>query len=273
MPGSRRRRSRFWLSPLLLLSVSSIPVLLPAQATRDQPILTLGLAGGKVLGAHDFWHVPNQPIQAPAGAFDIFDLSRQLTGNVSLALQAALFPKPNLGYTAEITYLGIGTRDRCIRAQATDYEFNQLVCTALNRDVRSTSATAMLVGAVVRPYSRSLIQPYLKLQVGAAVISNNLTAMTAFIGPGQQVVQPIYPTPGTMALHPTASASFGLLANAGTGYVVRIEARNNWLVLNRVAGASAHERITPPTQKALHSFPALLIGLDVVLEKSRGRRY
>ncbi len=271
MPSSHRLTVRSRL--VFLLGLVSLPTLLVGQATRDQPTLTLGAAGGAIMGTRDFWRVPNQPIQAPDLEFDVFDLSRKLTGNVTLSLQASLFAKPNFGYTAEMTYLGIGTSDTCLRVQATEFEFNQLVCTALNRDVRSTSATALTTGAIIRPWSRALLQPYVKMQAGIAIISDNLTAMTAYLGPGQQVVQRIYPTPGTMSVNPTASTSLGVLANVGTGYLVRVEARNHWLRISRVAGASAQDRIAPPTEKVVRSFPSLMIGLDVVLEKSRGRRY
>lgn len=240
-----------------------------AQATHDAPTLTLGLSAGWTQGA-DFWHITNQPITAPAGQFDIFDIHRRLTGNFSFGFQATVYKSPNVGFTAEVSYLGIGTQDTCILATATGYQQSRDACTALNTSTRSTSAANFLAGVVLRPWSRALIQPYGLVRAGFSAISNNLVALTAITS---TVRVPIYPSSGGLDFRPSGMIGLGLATNFGVGYQFRLEGRETWLQLSTVTGPSAHDEIAPPTGTVFKRLGSLLIGFDVILEKSRGRRY
>lgn len=246
---------------------------LGAQSTRDAANLTLGMTAGHTLGSRSFWAVPNQPVIAPGQQQDIFDVTRRLKGNLMFGVQATLFKSPNLGYTGEVTYLGLGTEDKCTLAQSTGYSINRLACEALNRESRSNSAALFMGGVVIRPWSRKLIQPFARVEGGFAAVSDNMISLTAYVGTAQNLVVPIYPSKGGLALRPAGMLAFGLSSYSGKGYQIRLEARNTWTLLTRVTGPNAGNGTAPPTGTIMRSLPSIMLGFDIVLEKSYGRRY
>lgn len=262
------------LAALILLTPTQ--AYLTAQATGDQPRMTVGIAGGAVLGSQSFWKVPQQVVHAPAAPGtevplqDVFGLSRDLTGNITMGAQGVYYPRPYLGIGGEITYFGIGTEDSCTLVVSNGYEPNRRACESLNRSYRSTTVTSFMGDIVIRPYSRAVVQPYGRIGLGASAISDNLVSIAAFYG---NTYAPIYPNSGGLSIRPTGMVGLGVMLNAGTGYLVRVEARRTWLALNHVTGPSPYEGMEPPTASSFKSFPSILIGFDVVLEKSRGRRY
>lgn len=85
----------------------------PASAqTHDEARLTVGVAGGYI-GGSSLWTVKNQPITDVDGSQDFLNLHRRLGSNLTLSAQGAYYASAHLGYTAEFTYVGLGTEDAC----------------------------------------------------------------------------------------------------------------------------------------------------------------
>jgi hypothetical protein len=71
---------------------------------------------------------------------------------------------------------------------------------------------------------------------------------------------------------PMFGVAAGFTTPIGTGYQFRLEARDMITSLSRVAGPANNLAISPVATRYYHHF-ALVLGLDVVLERKRGRRY
>ncbi|MGH7701456.1 MAG: hypothetical protein ACREMO_00030, partial [Gemmatimonadales bacterium] len=69
-----------------------------------------------------------------------------------------------------------------------------------------------------------------------------------------------------------AALGVGLTAAVARGYQLRMEARDNYVGLQRVKQAGIEGTLPPHGVKGKHIF-SLLMGFDVVLERRRGKRY
>lgn len=266
------RRSLRPLLLLLLLLLLALPRLVVAQATRDQTRLVIGIAGGWI-GGKELWAVPNQPITAIGQQTEVFDLGRRLRSNVTMSATGTYFPGAHIGYTGDVSYLGLGTVDRCRITVSTGDFVNEQACRALDGNERSASAVAAMGGITVRPLSRSAIQPYARVMAGIAIVPRGTVQMSANFGVEDDAILPIYLEENRRDIKPTAGLVFGLATANTSGYQFRVEARGTWVRLPVVTGATERENLAPPTTVRSTFLPSLIVGMDIVLEKRRGRRY
>jgi hypothetical protein len=245
---------------------------LAAQATNDEARLIIGIGGGW-MGGSDLWTVTNQPVITGSGATDQFLLVRDVRGNINLTGQLTFFPRPNWGWTGEITYLGLGTNDGCRIAVDNGDLVNRDACGAINGRERAASAIAAMGGVVYRPSPRGDVQPYVRANAGIALVPRSTTAMVAFFGQNDEFALPIYSEDDSKAVKPIGALSLGLSTAPSSGYQFRIEARATAVQLVAVTGASALGDFFPPTAAKWVLVPSLIVAFDVVLEKRRGRRY
>lgn len=243
-----------------------------AQATRDQSRLVLGVSVGYI-GGTDLWSVAEQPIITNTEATDVFRLKRSLRSNVSVIGQATWYSSANLGFTGEMAYLGLGTRDSCGLVAASGDPLNRLVCRTLDGNERPASAVALGVGVNFRPASRAFLQPYLRAVTGIALAPRSTVRTVATIGQFGDTAFTIYPGNNGTDTKLTGTAAVGFATSASPGYQFRVELRNTWVQLPIVTGPTVFQGEIPPTRSAWKSLPSLLIGFDIVLEKRRGRRY
>jgi hypothetical protein len=59
----------------------------------------------------------------------------------------------------------------------------------------------------------------------------------------------------------------------GRAYHLRWEVRDNIVGIERVSGPTPAPRMEPPHDRIYKHLFSVLIGIDVILERSRGRRY
>jgi hypothetical protein len=243
-----------------------------AQATRDQSRLVLGVSVGYI-GGTDLWSVAEQPILTNTEATDVFRLKRSLRANVTFVGQATWYSSANLGFTGELAYIGLGTRDGCGLVAASGNPLNRLVCRTLDGNERPASAVSLGVGATFRPASRAFLQPYARAVTGIALAPRSTVRTVATIGQFGDTAFTIYPGNNGTDTKLTGTVAAGFATSASPGYQFRIELRNTWVQLPIVTGAAAFQGEIPPTSTVWKSLPSLLIGFDIVLEKRRGRRY
>lgn len=240
----------------------------------DESRLVVGIHAGYI-GGTDLWTIAQQPIPVGSGGSDLFRLHRTLRSNITFDGQLHYYRSPNFGLTGELTYLGLGTRDRCILL-TTGTVLHQLACAALDGYERSASAVSVAGGAIFRLNSRGDVQPYLRGSVGLALVPRSTTEVTAFFTDPNQVDEralPIYRKDGSRDAKLILSAGFGLATSPRHGYQFRFEARMTGVPLAVVSGPTDGISLEPPTANRWVWIPTLTFGVDIVLEKRRGRRY
>ncbi|HRP07945.1 MAG TPA: hypothetical protein PLL69_05600 [Gemmatimonadales bacterium] len=259
--------SRHWIA---LLLAATAPAGITAQATNDEARLVVGIIGGWIGGGH-LWDV-TQPAYASLGQIDEFDLSRSLRSNITMSGQVTYFPTPGFGWTGELSYLGLGAKDKCFLSVNHSDNINNLACATINGANRSASAVSGAVGVVLRPASRSTVQPYLRANVGLALVPRSHTTMAAFFGDDDDYAVIIYDENGSKAVKPIGALSLGISTAPRSGYQLRLEARASAVQLQVVDGPTPLGVSEPNIRSQWKVLPSISAGLDIVLEKRRGRR-
>ena len=242
------------------------------QATRDQSRLVIGISAGYI-GGSGLWQVESQPIRAPNSEQDVFNIERRLRPNITFIGQGTYFPSDHVGITGEVSYLGLGTTDSCIFIPSANHGPNRTACAAINGDDRSASGVAATAGVMLRALSRGAYQPYFRAQAGIALVPRSTVPVSAVFGPDGSFVLPVYLTDGDKEIKPAGVLAFGISTAPSAGYQLRVEARATAVQLRVVTGPTAFENMVPQTNTVTKILPSITIGLDVVLEKRRGRRY
>jgi hypothetical protein len=259
--------------PGVLGTVATLLVARPATAqTHDEARLTVGVALGYI-GGSSLWSVDNQPIFDIAGDTARLNLHRRLGANLTLSAQGAYYASPHWGYTAEFTYVGLGTEDNCELASTENSPPSPEACAALNGTNRPASAVSLMGGVVWRPWSRSAYQPYLRGIAGAAVVPRSTLQMASTFGPELENRLEIYIEDNSHMVRPSATFGAGISTAPNAGYQLTLEARGTAAIIPVVTGPTLHQIMRPPSESRVKIFPSFLVGLNIVLEKRRGRRY
>ena len=124
----------------------------------------------------------SQPVFANNNRTDQFRLVRDLRANITATGQLTYFPTPGFGWTGEISYIGLGTRDGCSLVVDNNDVFNQNACAAIDRRDRAASAVTASAGVVLRASTRGDIQPYVRANVGLALVPRSTTSMVLALG-------------------------------------------------------------------------------------------
>lgn len=242
--------------------------------TNDDARLTLGISIGYI-GGQKLWDVPSQSIASVFDSPDIFHLHREIHSDFTISGHGTYFRGPHIGFTGEFTYAGLGNLDACnVIQDSGDLEL-VAACNALQGSEASASTTFVQGGLVIRPFARSLLQPYFKGLVGLAFTPSSTIAMESIYGAiaDTNLVLTIYKDDNWKEIRATWTAAIGVSTAPSSGYQLHIEARESWLPLGVVTGPTSGQGFMPPNKSVLKGFTSVLIGFDIVLEKRRGRRY
>jgi hypothetical protein len=261
----------------LLLALAAAPA---AGQTRPQPQLLLTIFGGLSTGA-SLWTIDRQPFarRSDAATLDTLSLMRSLQSALTLGASATVFPHPSLGLTGEIAYLGHDLDDGCEVRYLDPSTVNPGETEALCGDIRrhgvSAVSLAFSVGAVYRVASRAFASPYVRAQVGITARSASTVELQGrFLVSGQVLTRVVLEDEKGGAVNPTAAGGLGVMIPIGPGYQVRLELRDQLLLVRTATGPAGPGGVEPaPTGSKLVHSPALLLQLDIVLEQRRGRRY
>ena len=238
-------------------------------ASGSQPSLMFGVAG-TFTSSTNLWSVPNQPLQLGGPPPDTLALTRVVNGGLGLMFYGMYFPKKSFGLSGEIFFLGSNYEDDCRIVVTSDPDVTS-ACASIDGKSRSTSTVLATVGGVFRLSPRGAISPYLRAAGGLAIINRSSIAMSGQTANGVVV---IYPDDDSRAVSPAAVLGLGFTAGTKRGgYQVRLEVRDNIIGYDAVTGPSDRAGQRPPTGASYKHFFTFLIGFEVVLEKSRGRRY
>lgn len=264
------------LATWVLLVLAGASTAAAQTPSRSQLVLTI--LGGAVSG-HSLWDVSKQPLVSlvDTAQRDTLRLGREITSSIVIGASATYFVSPALGVHAEISYLGLPNDDSCtLLYQAPNDSLVPRVCNDIQSQSGAGGAISLFVGATLRAAPNRGLSPYVRANVGivgmphsrVSVIGNYLTSS------GPQPVEVIAdPSPRRAA--PLVGLAVGLTTPVGKSraYQFRLEVRDVITSIERVTGtANPASRISPTSSRSYHHF-AVTIGLDVVLEKTRGRRY
>jgi hypothetical protein len=262
-----------------LLALSLVARAATAQ-TGSQPKLVLTIFGGVATG-NSLWSVARQPYCLPVGSctssdpHDTLRLTRDLSSSLIAGAGATYFQSAHLGFTLEVYYLGLPLDDGCtgLFYNPDAQSRNEQLCNSITSSSPSTSAIALFGGVVLRAASTHAISPYVRGSAGVLRYSSGTVEMSGvFVSnntiSSRAVILDDKPKSGAV----TVQAAAGLTAQLNPGYQFRLEIRDVLVPLEHVTG-SADALGRAPTTTRVHHRIALTLGLDVVLEKKRGRRY
>ena len=268
------------LAPCALFVLVSETAASAQTPSRAQLVLTI--LGGAVTG-HSLWDVPVQAVQVldsnlnPTGVNDTVHLGREVTSSIVVGAAGTYFLSPHFGLHAEISYLGLPYDDSCSGTFHPDSEQkNQQVCDDIASHAGAGGAVTIFVGATLRAAATRALSPYVRANIGIATTPHSSVAVTGnYLTPVGPELLPFVHDPSPRSAGPMFGLAVGLTEPLGKegGYQFRLEFRDAITGLERLTGPADPATLVAPTEiKSYHHF-SLVIGLDVVLEKARGRRY
>lgn len=253
------------------------PTIVTAQQ-RAAPDLILSIYGG-VSAGYPLWTLERQPMRGDgAQAPDTVRLSRNVNSSLTAGVLGTLFTSTHFGFSIEAAFRTFSFDDSCTPAvpfqpdsDINGYR-NDRACNNISASGASGSVLAVTAGSIFRLGSRSALNPYFR---GALSYSYTTLSSVAMAQPGDLLGDV---TPLLIGDHSPRRGSIGLLAAGGfmlplgPGYQFRLEVRDHLNSLKVVDG-NADASGTAPTRVRVFHHLGLVMGLDIVLEQKRGRRY
>jgi hypothetical protein len=252
------------------LAVRSAPA--AAQRTGDRARLVFTVSGAYV-GSTGLWTVPAQPVtdQPPP---DTLFLSRSVKQAFGAGFAATYYPGAHLGLTAEAFLIGLGYDDTCRLVSPGQNVRNVQVCRSIDTRDRSAASVAFSVGGIYRVASREFISPF--ISAGAGLLFNNQSSVLTSGQVNTSTEQGeffIYDDDDRSRIRPAFRIGVGSTVALGKAYHLRVEVRDNIVGIERVTGVKPELEQIPPHQNSYKQLWSIHIGVDVILERQRGRRY
>lgn len=250
-----------------------------AQATRDQARLVFTIFGA-YNGGSDLWNVGIQPVRFPGFdpiEVDSLAVGRRISPGLGLGVSATYYPSPVFGYSGEVALLGVGYEDECTIISSTPppgtNDNPETVCNGIDGSSRGASLVMLSVGVVARAMSQQVVSPYLRAGIGVAVGSQSSLRMFGPTAGTQGEIFLVYEDDSNTRVTPAFIVGGGLTAQIGPGVQLRAEARDNIVGFATVTGATTTDGLVPPSETQYKSVWTVSLGVDIVLERKRGRRY
>jgi hypothetical protein len=271
-------------SVLVAAALAALASRAPAQAP-DRPVLILSMGAGYVTGG-SIWRLDRQYAYAgvSSGALDSLTLSRRFRPGFTVGVGATLFRSPRFASTLEISFLGLTTESRCasLGPVASPYSFDsqhiiQQACEDIQGKSIPTSAAAFQLGGTWRIVTHGLVQPYVRLVGGVAILGGSFieTGGRVFLQEEQARARVFLADQNRRETTLLATLAAGVTLETAPGYQLRFEVRDIMTRVPTVTGPGDHTQIDPFAQvgsRTVHLL-ALTVALDLVLERQRTRRY
>ncbi len=289
-PGVSVRMREVLAALGLLASLAAAgPGALRAQ-TAEQPNLILTISGGYLTGG-TLWNIDRQLVPAvtvTTNGWDTLRLGRQMRPGLAATLGATYFATPHLGYNAEAGFFGIGSESHC--APVSPYlpdppdNKNQQACQFVQGENIRGDVVGFLGGLVWRFTTRGN-QPYVRAAAGVGILGSS------YVETGGPIVYHdasgnvsetnlVFLTDSSQGkLTWMVSLGAGATLPLAPGYQLRFEVRDLITALPVAGGAVSDTaairrgQTAPPSVRKVFHIPTITVGLDIVLERRRGRRY
>jgi hypothetical protein len=261
------------LAVALAMAVATLGTPIPARAQRtgDQSRLVFTVSTGYVAGT-SLWHVPNQPVAGNA-----FDVGRSIEGRLGGGMAASYYKGDHLGLTADILAFELAYADACrVLGSATDVL--RLGCENIDETERSALAAILSVGAIYRVASRQVVSPFARVGAGILISNQSSIVMSGLARPPDQPPEPpflvrVYDENRRSRVGAALQLGVGFTTPISSGFQFRWEVRDNIAGIQRVDGAAPENVLDPPHSIAYKHLFSVIAGIDLVLERARGRRY
>ena len=254
--------------PLTTLRAQSRPS--SVDASRSSIGISIGVIGGASL-----WSVGGQAISnGPPPHTDTVSLARTIPVALTLDINYTRFVSATIAIVADGSYLGLQTSDDCIITHDEGDQSITDVCGAFRgRTSGSGDVLALQGGALWRPDATRTLQPYLKGLVGISTDAYSTAAVTLGSGISNTDAYTVYTDAGWSSLRPVATIGGGISTGSMNGIQVHFEARESFLAFPAITGPNPLQGSAALTRNQVHGFWSIVAGLDLVLRRSRGRRY
>lgn len=251
----------------VLLAIPATP--LEAQRTGDRARLIFTVSGAYVQGK-GLWLVPSQPLQ-DGPVTDNLALSRTIMPTYGAGFSGTYFAGEHVGLTADAFLIGLGYEDDCRLNGGVRSARNAEVCANIAEQERRAAAVTVSGGAVFRFFSREPISPFARVTAGLLFSNQSSVRTEGFSNDG--VLLRIYEDESQTRVSPGLAIGVGATMQLGRAYHLRWEVRDNIVGVERVSGPTPGPLMEPPHDRTYKHLFSILIGIDVILERSRGRRY
>ena len=260
--------------PTLLTCILTLAGSAAAQRRADQARLSFGIGFG-YNGQTSMWKIDGQELLDNFSR-DTVTVTRDVRSTIGIAFVGVYYPNNHWGISGEAHLIGLGFVDGCTLRSNSGSLRNQEVCTTLQGQESPGTTVAATVGGIYRPFPWAEVQPYLRVNAGLLVSQQSAIRMRATIvnDSGQLVDVYVFQDPHPASITPTMAIGGGMTAFVSRSYQVRFEMKDNIVSLEHVTGTVPPALLaTPTSERKLHHVFTLTIGMEVVLEKKRGRRY
>ncbi len=274
-------RNRLWLAAAVIAVLAAGGPGRGAAQTNPDPRLMFSIFGG-VAWHGDLWHIPKQQYLTllPQQQWDTLNLRRRLTTGPVVGVNGTFFSSSHWGLSGEIVYVGLRKDSDCSFVHLTPdaQHRNEQVCNDIAATVTTASNVGISLGGAFRFSTRSLVTPYARLHGGLSIRSSSLVQVTGRVTvtlPDGTVAlreRVVIRDEQDIRLYPLVGAAAGIMFSVSPGYQIRFELRDQLMVLQRPTGP-ANDLAVAEIENFLGHSPALVFGIDVVLEQRRGRRY
>lgn len=251
------------------LLLALLPGGVAAQARGDQARLVFTISGAYINGK-GLWTVPNQQLTVD-GLQDNLVLNRNIQSTFGASLGATYYAGQTLGLTTEAFLVGLGYDDSCRLTTTGGSARIAQVCADIDDQEKSAAAVALSVGGIARVASREFISPFVRASVGL-LLMNQSSVLTQGENASRALLT-IYEDDKRTRIRPAIGLGAGASMMLSRGYHLRWEVRDNIVGIERVSGPVAAVGEIPPHETDYKHLFSVFIGLDVVLERARGRRY
>lgn len=258
-------------------------IALAPRAGRSQsvqePSLVLSIQLGFNTGS-ELWRIDRQEALVFGTAeTDTVALTRRLRTGLTAVLGATYFRSPHIGFTIEAGFFGIGGESRCqpVGTFKPQSDVNELLCTAVQGRHLPTNAVSLQGGVAWRSGMRAAA-PYVRAGLGVAFLGTSFVETSGSIASstcGNQVPCQRYfvVDQDRRELRLAGSLAAGVTLALGAGYRFRCEVRDFIISLPTPSGPASPSGLIPPMGATIKHVPTVSVGLDVILERRKARRY
>ena len=246
-----------------------------AAQTSQQPTILLTIFAGAGAG-HGLWVVDKQPLQViGTSQYDTLRLSQTVAPGVMVGAAATYFPSSHIGLHVELSYVSFPVDGGCTGVFFNpDIEHkNEQTCADIQARGPDGGSIAIFTGVTLRAASRRSVSPYARLNLGIVNQSRSTIGIDgAFVTASGVGVREVIADPKPQRTVGMFGGAVGFTRPISPGYQFRWEVRDLVVPMRRLTGPANALAIGPIASQLYHHF-SLILGLDVVLEKKRGRRY
>jgi hypothetical protein len=230
---------------------------------------------GAYVQGRGLWSVASQPVQQTVDdtipTVDNFSLNRSIKRTFAAGFSGTYYAGEHVGITGDAFLLGLGFDDSCFIRPPVESSRNQQICDDIDDQEKSAAAVTLSGGAVFRFFSREMISPFARVSAGL-LFSNQSSVLTQGVR-DDGVLLTIYDDSKRTRVSPSLALGVGATTPISRGYHLRWEVRDNIVGIEAVTGPTAAPRFEPPHERRYKHLFSVLVGIDVILERNRGRRY